>query len=157
MAFHFARDRVAGQRASVDELRSRASGLLGAAAIATSFLAGFALDNRTESLTPFSWVGFISAGATAVLLLLVLWPLPDWSFGHKPEVVVEAYYKGKFEGSKGPLSAEQTHIALANDMASWIEKNTKKLNRTFIWFRYSVLAVGVMVVSWILDLLIINL
>lgn len=157
LAFDVAQDRVASQRASVDELRSRASGLLGAAAIATSFLAGFALDNRKEALNAFSWLGFFATAAIVVLLLLVLWPGRDWRFGHDPKVVVDAYYKGIFDGSKGPLSIEETQVYIAKDMTSWIEGNADRLNRMFVLFRWAVVAVGGMVTFWIADLLVLNL
>jgi len=157
LAYQAATSRVAGQRSTVDELRSRASGLLGASAIATSFLAGFALDNREDDLTFFALVGFVAPVITVILLLLVLRPTDKWRFGHDPERLLSYYYEGQFSGSEGrPLPLEAMHVFATQDMSKWIAENKKKLNRYFHLFQMAVIAVGLTVLAWLADLYVIT-
>jgi hypothetical protein len=153
LAFEAATERVAHQAASVDELRGRASTLLGTSAIATSFLAGFALTNRDEPLTVFAWMGFVSAVAVAVFVALILRPRAGWVFAHDPDPLLKQYYRGEFDDSDGPLSLEESHVYLTEYMAGWIQGNAEKLEAQFRLFEYAVVAVGALVVAWIFDLI----
>jgi hypothetical protein len=68
-----ARTQLASQVATIDELRARVGTLIAAAAIATGFLAGQAL-NTNHGMPAGAWVGTIAGFAVLVGCGIILWP-----------------------------------------------------------------------------------
>src|SRR5687767_5816448 len=85
------------QQSRLDSLRTRAGILLSAAAIATSFLGGKALEERAP--TWWSWTGVGAFAALSVFALLILWPRDEWKFAASPRELIQDYIE-----SPEPLS-----------------------------------------------------
>lgn len=68
-----AQTQLASQVATIDELRARVGTLIAAAAIATGFLAGQALDTK-HGMPAGAWLGIVAAFAVLVACGIILWP-----------------------------------------------------------------------------------
>lgn len=86
LAYDEARAALREQDATLGNVRNRATGLLGAAAVGTSFAAGVGLLNTDPGRGPVfpAWGGWgllllvVLVGAG---VMVVLWPAPHWQFG----------------------------------------------------------------------------
>jgi hypothetical protein len=78
LAFADARRALDAQERAVNELRSRAGGLIAAAAITTSFFGSRAVSG--DGLSGWVWVAVIACIVVGGCVLAVLWPRSDWSF-----------------------------------------------------------------------------
>lgn len=77
LAHQMAVDRLAAQRASLDELRGRVGTVLSGASIATGFLAGQAL-NTAHGIPGPAWAAIVFAVALIATSAFILWPR-DWA------------------------------------------------------------------------------
>ena len=144
---------VQSQEGALDNLRARASALLAASAIATSFLAGVALSDRGSAFSVFTILGFLSAALAAIFVVLVLIPYRGWKFSVEPRVLADDYYYGNFADPPKPQSIEDTRIKLARHMGGWIDGNEDRLNWLYRSFVAAALVVGMNVSFWLIDLL----
>src|SRR5688500_3313215 len=86
LAYDEARAALREQDATLANLRNRASALLAAAAVGTSFAATVGLlnvDPKRGDALPL-WAGWILLSSVALVgvgVLVVLWPATNWQFG----------------------------------------------------------------------------
>ena len=95
LAYDEARTALREQDATLSNVRNRATALLAAAAVGTSFAATVGLLNTDPGrgqVVP-TWAGWallllvILVGAG---VMVVLWPVPDWKFGPSPRKLLDS-------------------------------------------------------------------
>jgi len=172
LAYKVATHRLKRQEAKLAEIRQRTTTLVGATAIAMSFLANAALANRESDLSVFTYVGFAAAGVAAFCSLKILLPTRaqklesetddsghGWRFSPNMEHFIEYYYEGNYVSEAGkegqPHTLAQTQADLALRMAGWHKRNNEALNKLYDWFFRASVAVGVCLVAWVIDLVLI--
>ncbi|HEX8052952.1 MAG TPA: hypothetical protein VF517_08160 [Thermoleophilaceae bacterium] len=155
IAYEAATRALSDQRASLDNLRSRAASLVAAAAIVTSFLGAAALaDTRLtratgtaqfvpdRSLQPAEAVALGAFLLVLFLCLLILRPRGKWKFVLGAKWILER--------------DEKDEDALMKLLAEWSEtywkRNNKWIKRRMDMFQVGVLLLGVESVAWVVDL-----
>jgi hypothetical protein len=86
LAYREARRGLQEQERSVDELRARASVLIAAAAVTTSFFGGQVLIGH--GLSAASWIAIGCFVALGFSVLVVIWPRRDWEFSLSPAQLI---------------------------------------------------------------------
>lgn len=168
LAYETALSRIVRQEAKLDEFRRRATGLLGVAAVMVTFFAGATISDRGSGFSAFTFVGLLATCVAVALGLSVHFPMrappareegrrAGWIFGPKLGDLVESFYEGNYEsrdGRKGrPHTLEETHAALARQMAAWHKRNEAGFRRLHRRFSGAVVALGVGLAAWLTDLL----
>jgi hypothetical protein len=148
---------LAQQQTVLDGLRTRASILISAAAIATSFLGAQALrppaPNPRTGIAPeptvhvFGWVAIAFFGLVGLFTILILFPRGDWRFRLSPRAVIRDYVE-----SKPPSEITEMHRDLALHMEDDYAKNDEHLRTLFNFLRLACLFLVLEVVMWIIDL-----
>lgn len=144
---------ITDQESVLEALRGRATALLSAAALVTSFLGGLtlvapAISEKTGAfrgarIGDWAWAAIIAFGAVGLTTLLILWPW-NWVFTMDPvQYVTEAEEEDlEVDDLKGQLTVFH--------WSHWTS-NQAKLNRLYLVFRGGVLAVIAETVFWILE------
>ena len=135
------------QALTVESVRVRASVLLSAAAIATSFLAGIVLDANKPQLDTLGWVAVGCFVLIVGLCLAILWPTREWKFRSNVKKLARDYVD-----SDPPATSSEMHRDLALHMENWAEVNAWKMRWLFYYFQAASILLGVEVVAWIADL-----
>ncbi|MGH2947756.1 MAG: hypothetical protein ACRDPC_16145 [Solirubrobacteraceae bacterium] len=136
---------LARQESELDALRSRAGILLSAAAIATSFLGGRALDG--DEPVGWTWVAIACFAGLAAGALVILWPRRAWSFSATPGTIVSLYLE---QGRAWTVAAIQRELALHMDHAYVL--NGSHLDRLIWIFRVTSALLALEVVAWVVNL-----
>ena len=110
------------QQSVLESFRTRAGILLSAAAIATSFLGGTALQDG--ELTRWSWLAIVVFGLVGLAALFALWPRKDWEVFAAPRRLIETYVE---TASALDLAAIRRDLAL--HMEDSYDENAKRLQR----------------------------
>ena len=138
------------QDSTLGNLRTRATGLLGAAAIGTSFAASVGLykaePNDPNVLPP--WAGWSLLALTVVIggtVMFALWPITDWSFGPDPTRLLESSNKDL----KAFYSEAVTGLAVD------AKANSAAIERRFRAYRIGVAALILQIVALVLGILLI--
>jgi hypothetical protein len=105
----------------VNELRSRAGGLIAAAAITTSFFGSRAVSG--DGLSGWVWVAVIAFIVVGGCVLAALWPRSDWSFNASAADIIAEYIEP--ESVEFPLV--QRDLALHRSTA--YDENARQLGR----------------------------
>jgi hypothetical protein len=108
------------QQEALEGLRARSGNIIAAAAIATSFLGGIAVPQ--EGLTYGVWVALVAFILLLLLCLMVLLPLPMWSFEMDAKAVI-----GMIE-SEQPLDESAILRTLAWYTDESYDENLPRLN-----------------------------
>lgn len=170
LAYEAAVKRLERQELKLNEIRKRTTTLLGAAAIAVSFLANATLTDRSSDLSAFTFVGLAAAAVAGFFSIRILLPArppklgseaaasgDGWKFSPNTSEFISVYYEGDYESEDGrpgrPHSLEETHAGLAAQMAAWHARNDKGLGRLYRWFLWAAVAVGIGMTAWTIDLL----
>lgn len=95
LAFEEARAALKEQDATLGNLRNRATGLLAAASVGTSFAAsvGFLNTDPTKGVVFPPWAGWTLLPLTLLIgvgVMVILWPAADWSYGPTAKVILDA-------------------------------------------------------------------
>lgn len=115
------------QQGAVDNFRTRAGLLLSAAAIATSFLGGQALDGNSVSLAVwFALAGFLGV---AIASLAMLWPR-RWELHADPQNVIDIYIE-----TEKPATVHELHRDLSLHMHDSRLENRKGLKQLAFYFQ----------------------
>jgi hypothetical protein len=133
------------QRVVIDAFRTRAGLLLSAAAIATSFLGGAALDGGTSVLTWLAITAFVLLG---VGVILILWPRGDWEYTARPRRIIETYIE------PDSLGLPLIHRDLAYHMDASYLRNRGHLHDLVRLFRVSSILLVLEIVAWVVDLIV---
>jgi hypothetical protein len=151
IAYEEGRKAVEGQAATLDSLQSRASTLLAAAALVTSFLGGQVLGTPSISggivarakMGPLAWLAVASFVAVTALAVAVLWPR-QWKLDMEVTPILDATRGSDIDEKDGQAQ-------LAVYWESNYGFNETQLARVFDLYRYACLALGLEVVLWILN------
>ncbi len=144
MALDHATSALSRQGGRLDELRGRASNVLGAAAIAAAFLGGQALDEGRD----FAGWTYVAMGCLTVALasaLVVLWPHKGWRFTVNAQRFLADYAE---DGKSAPLSELQRDLAL--NLHSEYEANDERLRWLYRATMVATVAVFLEVLCWLL-------
>lgn len=116
LAFEEAVRALDRQRATVDDLRSRAGLIFSASLVALTIVA------PAEAVAGSSWLGrwiaLSALGLAGLATLLVLWPR-QWEWGFSPTGLLGEVERGGLE----PSSLADTHRDLANEMELSYDRN----------------------------------
>ena len=137
------------QRSSFDSLRARVGFLLSAATIATSFLGGLALRDKSDL---GSWIAiglFVAFGAVSLRLL---WPRLEGAegFSATPSLVIGEYLEPD-EGEARELSVIYRDLALFAEEAHDFNRD-KHLKPLTNYFRIAISLLTAEIVAWVVDL-----
>jgi hypothetical protein len=133
------------QRVVIDAFRTRAGLLLSAAAIATSFLGGAALQSGPSLLTWLAIAAFVLLGGGVVL---ILWPRGDWEYAARPRRVIESYIE------PDALELPLIHRDLAYHMDASYLLNRGHLRHLVRLFRACSILLVVEIVAWVMALIV---
>jgi hypothetical protein len=133
------------QRGELDELRGRAGVVLGAAAIASSFLGGFTLGSDA-SLGAAEWVAIGSFLGLGILTLGILWPF-EWQFGWEPYVLVGDYLDA--EPPRVPADVLRDIAIYAGDS---LAQNKRKLTVLWWLYRAAIVVLVALIASWLIGM-----
>lgn len=131
------------QGARLDEVRARIGGLLGTAAIATSFLGAAALDGSRD-MTFWLWVAVALFVAITVVSLDGLRPR-TWHFVHRADRMIEGYVDANW-------TIDDMARAHAEALSEDYGKNEKVLSRLYTDLTVGLVALAALVVILLLDL-----
>jgi hypothetical protein len=148
LAFQEARRALDGQERALAAFRSRAGVVLSAAAIATSFLGGQALNTR--GFTTLAWTAITAFAVLGIATLCVLWPDEQWEFEVIPNQLLSTYIE-RDDGIDVPLVVIHRDLALHMEN-SYLANEMRRL-RPLRWaFRIAVAALVIEVAIWLADL-----
>lgn len=135
------------QERQLDELRSRASGFLGIAALVTTLFAAF--DVTSGEATLLSWIGGLFFFGCAFCSCMILWPIPGWYFKHDISDLVADHVDG-----------DEDLLTLLRNLALWTdgkqEKNKKQMDTLYRYFSVAVAFLILEVVAWTIELWIVG-
>lgn len=135
---------VERQEKSLDEIRSRAGLLLGAASIAASFLGTRALEHE-KNIGVAGQVAIWSFGGVAAVMIVLVVPWRGWSFGLTPWKLLRAQ-------TTRPLPPDRAQLAMAEALMESHIANAKKLKLFYIGLALGALLLAVEVVTWLFEL-----
>ena len=141
LAFDEAGRALDAQERTVNELRSRASVLIAAAAIATSFFGTRAFADGGSSAR--TWIAIFAFALVALCVLAVLWPRSDWSFNASASDLIATYIE------PDPLTLPQIHRDLALHRAVAYDLNARQLRLLFVVFRIGLVLLVLETAAWI--------
>lgn len=134
-----------GQERSLSAARARATAILSAASITTSFFAAVTLDNRTD-LSWATWLAIASFVFVAIASAAVLFPrTKSWTFHPDAEILISDFYEAGW-------SIEDTRIRLAKFMEGWQTRNDTHLEPIWQMIATAIAFLGLEVLFWLLDL-----
>jgi hypothetical protein len=125
-------------------MRARASALIAAAAIATSFFGAQAIQGSRVSAA--AWIAIACFVLVGVCVLAVLWPRHDWEFAVSPARFIATYLE---PADEEPLELWSIHRDMALHLGASAEKNRRQLRWLMIAFRAGALLIIAEVVAWI--------
>jgi hypothetical protein len=144
LAFVEAGRALDGQERAVNELRSRSSVLIAAAAITTSFFGGRAVVG--DHLDVAVWIAIAAFALVGLAVLAVLWPRHDWQFSADTSKLISEY----IEPELLPLPLIHRDLALHRS-ASYV-RNAHQLAWLFRSFRVGLILLVVEVSAWVVAL-----
>ena len=148
LAYDLALKALDQQQETLDGLRERASTLLAAAAIVTSFLGGAALPSGQKvALGVAGWVAVALFGLTVLTTLNIIRPRSGWRFLPDAKEMIASYLV-----TQPTASIEQTHYGLALEMQKAQIENRKQLNGMLDGLTVAVTLIGLTIVAWVWEL-----
>jgi hypothetical protein len=117
IAYEAARNSLCMQDTTLGNLRTRASTLLAAAALFTSFSAGIGLINTDPAkghvFSPIKGVILLGAViAVSFFVLRVLWSIDDWCFGPSAKEIIDQIYPKPRKDGTTPSAKDVDQIRL---------------------------------------------
>lgn len=134
------------QDARRDDLRTRASGLVTAAAIATAFLGGQSLDGA-RSFAATTWVAVVAFAAIIVLSLYVLTPRRSWGSVTSAGALIADYVE-----RETATTVDDMHRELALHFEDHYQANRRGLDRVTTAVQVSCLLLVCEMAAWLVDL-----
>jgi hypothetical protein len=133
LAYDEARAALREQDATLANVRNRATALLAAAAVATSFSTTVGLlnvDPNRGNVFP-TWAGWVLLCSVALIgvgVMVVLWPAPDWNFGPSARKLLDSV------GTETEVVMQAATRAMIAAMAS----NDRRLKQRMTAYRATV-------------------
>lgn len=148
------------QTSALDNLRSRASTILAAASLVTTFLGAQAFAKPTltkdagdrfvlvaQRLDLAGWIAIGALVGVLVCTLVVLYPWAGWEYGQSARQMIEAT-----ESFSPPLSFEEAQRSTAKNLEQNFRDNESKLSRLSWFFKAACILTVVETALWIVDL-----
>jgi hypothetical protein len=134
LAYDAALDSLKMQEARLSGLRSRATGVLSAAALVTGFSTGLGLINTNPKMGAVfpKWAALALLAvlvAIGVLDMAVLWPAKGWQFG--PDV------RKMLRKHNGGTAVDDIRRYVIDDALDGVKRNNKYLHPRFRCYRWS--------------------
>lgn len=147
LAYEEAKRAIDRQSDQLDGLRGRGGILLGAVSLATSFLAGLALDGGDLSTwaTVAAIVATIAFIVAAGMCVAILWPRAEWGFNLSAGRILQQL------DALTPTEAE-AYRELALRIQGNYRANRDRLDVLFWLFRIACIALGVETLAWLVTL-----
>lgn len=150
LAYDAAAIALSQQDTTLGNLRNRATALLTAAALVTSFSTGVGLVNtdpaRGEVLPVWTALALLAIlVAIGILSTVVLWPVKSWRFGPDSTVILKGITKGD------DVNAIRKHVA--EQMTAGRNQNGKKLAKRTNCYRGGVVLLVLEVIVLVLALM----
>ena len=154
--------RILTQQASaLDNLRMRASTILAAATLVTTFLGAQAFAKPTltkpdsgtvpvllaHHLNRYGWAAIGALVAVFLLTLLVVFPLKDWRYGQSADELTNDLL-----AQPNPMDLESVQGAVAINLEANFKQNERLLNRLNLYFKLACLGTVLEAILWIVDL-----
>jgi hypothetical protein len=133
------------QERAVNELRSRASVLIAAAAVTTSFFGTRAVTGG--ELTSAGWCAVVAFALVAATVLAVLWPWRDWEFNANPADLIATYVE-----TESPATLAEIHRDMALHRSASYVCNARLLGKLYWAFRVGLVLVAAEVAAWVVAL-----
>jgi hypothetical protein len=155
-AFDEAKRALDQQVGSLDALRTRASTLLAAATLVTSFLGGQVLAKPSlsggqlvqQSFTVWSWLAVGSLAGLTIAVLLILLPT-GWHFTRSPTKMIAIIDSAP---NNNPVTMDGVHRQLALGFDEDFLGNEMKLRWLFDLYKLGCLLIFTETVFWIVEL-----
>jgi hypothetical protein len=135
------------QASALDNLRSRASTILAAAALVTTFLGGQALAKASAPLSPWGWAAIAALFGVLGCTLWVLYPWNGWIYGQSATQMIR-----RFDSTEPPPDLERLHRATAMSLEQNFRDNEIKLERLSWAFRLACILTVAETALWIVNL-----
>lgn len=135
------------QQTDLDQLRSRASYLLSALGVATTFLGANLV--REQHLKTLDWIS-LGCFVAAVILAgsLVVGSIHKWVVGFDPRFTYEQWLLTH----QPPLTEDEMRVELVHRLKAGIDSNAEKLARLRLLLGLAGLAATAEIVLWIISL-----
>lgn len=151
LAYEEARAALREQDASLSNVRNRATAVLSAAAVGTTFATAVGLLNTDAKKGPVfpSWAAWGLLAAIVVIaasVLIALWPTPKWSFGPNATKIL----------ASSDSSADEVLNVATIAMVAAATSNNHIINRCFWAYRVSAIVlmteIGFLVIALIIGI-----
>jgi hypothetical protein len=129
------------QERAVNELRSRASVLIAAAAITTSFFGSRAVTG--SQLTTASWCAVSAFVVVATAVLAVLWPWRAWEFSANASDLIATYVE-----TPSPATLPEIHRDMALHRSASYACNARQLRRLHSIFAAGLIGLAAELAAW---------
>ena len=137
---------IEDQARVLEDLRSRASTLVAAAALVTGFLGQEALTRASE-IEPLSWAGLAIASfiATAVAAFVILWPV-HVRFSVSATEIIEIL--DQREAAAAPVEAREALTEIATRLELMYDENSRRIQFLLWIFRAAIVFLSIEVAAW---------
>jgi hypothetical protein len=132
------------QEGSVDELRSRASGMLTAVSVAAAFFGTNALKSR-YGLGGWGHVAVAASAISAAGPLAILWPGRGWIFSNDMSITIE-------DVSEQAREPDDVHMQLAGFIVGHFNDNQSRLDKLYWALRVAIIFLVVALAAWLVQL-----
>lgn len=142
MLYELAVSNLQQQRASLDEMRTRAGALLSATSISNAFLGAVAARGSGPfHLPPRFWIALGPFGGSVVLCICVLWYTGKWQFSLRPGDL-----KGKIPAD---MPTERIYQELTVQLVRANDSNAKRIRHRSWFFAAAALATVIAIGAWL--------
>ena len=135
------------QAAALDNLRSRASTILAAAALVTTFLGAQALAKPSAHLNTWGWAAIAALFGVLGCTLSVLYPWNHWHYGESATKMIE-----NLETIQPPLDLARLQRATAMNLEADFRENEAALRRLARFFKLACILTVAETALWIINL-----
>lgn len=137
---------IEDQARVLEDLRSRASTLVAAAALVTGFLGQEALT-RADAIEPLSWAGLAIASfiATAVAAFVILWPV-HVRFSVSAAEIIDILRDRAATAT--PVDAREALTEVATRLELMYDGNSGRIQRLLWVFRGAIVFLSIEVAAW---------
>ncbi len=147
LAYQAACETLAQQDSTLGNLRTRATGLLAAAAVGTSFATSVGLYKAEPGASTLpTWAGWSLLVFTIVIgasVMIALWPATEWNFGANAAALL----------ANSQRDLDVVHTEATRAMVTAAVANEKFLGRRFLAYRIGVLMLTLQAVTLVLGVL----
>jgi hypothetical protein len=135
------------QASALDNLRSRASTILAAAALVTTFLGAQAFGRPSAHLTTWGWAAIAALFGVLVCTLLVLYPWNHWNYGESATEMIE-----NLDATQPPPDLERVQRGTAMNLEADFRENEAMLERLAWFFKLACILTVAETALWIINL-----